>query len=508
MERVGEWLWREHQRRFLVLVLVAASTFVGVTVMVPAVVIGSLFLDLRRSEGLVWLASVAALVGVAYVPLLAMRRRQIEPLMTWVNGDHGDPESAWKTLMVLPQDIAWRAGPLAIAALGATTFPLVVAMADTDAQGIVALGIAYVLVTATTTLLISSVAQVIFRPAVADLARRMGRITEVDDGSLSIASRLVLVTFVVSLLSGASVSASVLGTSASSNDYLVALGGGAIWAAYLSWIFHVGLLQPTFRPLADVVEATARVRRGDLATPVPVSSSDELGQLAVAFNEMQLGLAEREALRGAFGSYVDPVLAQRLIESGSAMFTGEEVVLTVLFADVRNFTAYAEALPPGQVVDRLNALFEVMVPVLHEYGGHANHYLGDGLLAVFGAPQPLVDHADAAVAAAVEIQRRVLLTFGPDLRLGIGLNTGPVIAGTIGGGGRHEFTVIGDTVNVAARVEQLTKETSDPILITEATRGALSRPRPRSTKRGDFEIRGKTTKLTLHAINPFPKSTR
>ena len=89
------------------------------------------------------------------------------------------------------------------------------------------------------------------------------------------------------------------------------------------------------------------------------------------------------------------------------MFEGEDLVVSVLFADVRDFTSYAEAVAPAAAVDRLNRLFDVMVPVMHEHGGHANHYLGDGLLAVFGAPQPLERHADAAVAAAVEIQRRV-----------------------------------------------------------------------------------------------------
>jgi adenylate cyclase len=147
-----------------------------------------------------------------------------------------------------------------------------------------------------------------------------------------------------------------------------------------------------------------------------------------------------------------------------------------------------------------------VVPVLQEHGGHANHYLGDGVLAVFGAPLSVPDHAGAAVAAAVEMQRRVRAEFGGELRLGIGINTGPVIAGTVGGGGRHEFTVIGDTVNVAARVEQLTKETGDAILITDATRAALPTPRPRSRSRGAFDVRGKAAKITVHAVNPFPRS--
>jgi adenylate cyclase len=160
---------------------------------------------------------------------------------------------------------------------------------------------------------------------------------------------------------------------------------------------------------------------------------------------------------------------------------------------------------PAEAVLVLNRLFDVVVPILHEHGGHANHYLGDGLLAVFGAPNPMEDHADAAVGAAVDLQQRVRQEFGTTLRLGVGINTGPVIAGTVGGGGRHEFTVIGDTVNLAARVEQLTKDTGDAILITEATRAALSTPRPRSIKRGDFDVRGKAAKVCLYAVNPFPR---
>jgi adenylate cyclase len=277
---------------------------------------------------------------------------------------------------------------------------------------------------------------------------------------------------------------------------------------YFGVVFDFGLLRPTLRPLEDVAAATARVRRGDVHTPVPVSSLDELGDLAAAFNEMQRGLAERESLQAAFGSYVDPALARRLVESGSAVFEGEELELTVLFVDVRDFTSYAELVTPAGAVEQLNRLFEVVVPVLHEHGGHANHYLGDGLLAVFGAPEPLERHADEAVAAAVAIHRGVRAALGPALRLGIGINSGPVIAGTVGGGGRHEFTVIGDTVNTAARVEQLTKETGDAILMTEATRAALSSPKPRSTKRGAFDLKGKAAAVTVHAVNPFPRSAR
>jgi class 3 adenylate cyclase len=261
-------------------------------------------------------------------------------------------------------------------------------------------------------------------------------------------------------------------------------------------------------PINDLARATESIARGDLDTRAAVSSGDEFGELATRFNEMVSGLQQRQMLHDAFGSYVDPALAQRVIESGSSMFDGEDLVVTVLFLDVRDFTAYSETVEPSDAVLLLNRLFDIVIPTLHRHGGHANHYLGDGLLAVFGSPNPLPQHADAAVAAAVDIQHRVWAEFGRSLRLGIGINTGSVIAGTVGGGGRLEFTVIGDPVNVASRVEQLTKDTGDAILLTEATRLALSTPRPRCTRRGEFDLRGKSAKVTVHALNPVPRSAR
>jgi class 3 adenylate cyclase len=139
------------------------------------------------------------------------------------------------------------------------------------------------------------------------------------------------------------------------------------------------------------------------------------------------------------------------------------------------------------------------VPVVLRYGGHANRFLGDGLLAVFGAPNHQADHAARAVDAALEIARLVRHRDG-ELRVGIGVNTGRVVAGGIGGGGRRDFTVIGDPVNTAARVEAATRVTGDDVLITEATREALDP----STRNGFVErpatpLKGKTTTIRLYA---------
>ncbi len=132
----------------------------------------------------------------------------------------------------------------------------------------------------------------------------------------------------------------------------------------------------------------------------------------------------------------------------------------------------------------LNALFERVVPIIHDHGGRVDKFIGDGLLAVFGAPRRQEDHADQALAAALEIAEEA---GGEDqLSFGIGLNSGEVVAGNLGGAGRLEFSVIGDPVNVAARVESATRETGDTILMTERTRELLQRPADRARRaRGD-----------------------
>ncbi len=249
---------------------------------------------------------------------------------------------------------------------------------------------------------------------------------------------------------------------------------------------------PSLRPIRDLAEGTERVAAGDYSQRLPVVQDDDLGALAASFNRMQTGLAERQRLQAAFGTYVDPVLASRLLEQGDDVFTGERREVTVMFVDVRDFTPFAETNTAEDTVARLNALFEIVVPAIVDAGGHVNKFLGDGALAVLGAPNDLADHADAAVSAAVLIHRLVAERFGGELRIGIGINTGVVIAGTIGGGSKLEFTLIGDTVNVAARVEQLTKTTGDAILLTQQTVDALvSRP-PGLTDRGPHALKGKS----------------
>lgn len=257
---------------------------------------------------------------------------------------------------------------------------------------------------------------------------------------------------------------------------------------------------PSLRPIGELADGTKRVAAGDFSRRLPVVQDDDLGTLAASFNHMQAGLAERQRLQGAFGTYVDPTLAARLLEQGDDVFSGERREVTVMFIDIREFTSFADANTAEDTVIRLNALFELVVPAVVDAGGHVNKFLGDGALAVFNAPNDLADHADAAVSAAVLIQDLVGDRFGAELRIGIGINTGEVIAGTIGGGGKLEFTLIGDTVNVAARVEQLTKITGDAILLTGQTAEALTSRPPELTDRGSHAVKGKSTTIKIFGL--------
>jgi adenylate cyclase len=211
------------------------------------------------------------------------------------------------------------------------------------------------------------------------------------------------------------------------------------------------------------------------------------------------GLTEREALRQAFGSYVDPDVAERVLEEGE-LLEGQEVEVTIAFIDVRDFTAFADRSSPRETVAFLNDFFGLVVPILLKHKGHANKFMGDGLLAVFGAPERLPDHSDRALAASCEVAREVDRRFGEEVRIGIGINSGPVVVGSMGGGGRLEFGVIGDPVNVAARVQQATRDTGDVILLTEATRCLLEQSEVDVEPRGDVPLRGKSEPVPVYAV--------
>ena len=209
------------------------------------------------------------------------------------------------------------------------------------------------------------------------------------------------------------------------------------------------------------------------------------------------GLAERERLREAFGAYLDEEVASHIIGSDYDP-EGHEVEVSLLFCDVQDFTGHSAGASASEVVSRLNELFECVVPIISRHRGHVDQFVGDGLLAVWGAPERTHDHADRAVQCAVEIARTVNSRRPGGFEIGVGVNSGSVVAGSIGGAGRLSYSVIGDAVNLCSRVEAKTRETGDPVLITEATRVLLSET-IEVNSRGALEVRGYSEPIELYA---------
>ncbi|MCA1726827.1 MAG: HAMP domain-containing protein, partial [Actinobacteria bacterium] len=335
------------------------------------------------------------------------------------------------------------------------------------------------------------------RPILRDVSRLLPPDFEIPRRGPGLAVKILAASVVIPAYAGIL----LIGATGWIDSPLGLLGVGIAILAFvtltLSLPLSALLARSVVSPVESLVRASREVRSGNLGTRVPITSSDEIGHLAESFNEMVEGLRERHSLQAAMGVYVDPVIAQRVLREGHIL-EGEETDVTIMFLDVRDFTSRSERMTPAEAVAYLNRLFSLIVPVVAEHGGHVNKFLGDGLLAVFGAPGALADHPARAVAAARAIVRTLARDNGDGTRIGIGLNSGPVVAGTVGGGAHLEFGLIGDTVNVAARIEEHTKETGDAILVSEATR---SRVRGlRGTSRGDVTLRGREDSVRVYAV--------
>jgi adenylate cyclase len=336
----------------------------------------------------------------------------------------------------------------------------------------------------------------LLRPVLADVGRDLPDGGGVPEPRVTLASRLLVAVPAITIIAGTVVS----GVVGDHKTETLAIGVGVstvVVGLIASWLV-VLLADSVAGAIGDLRSVADRVGAGDLDVQVPVVSVDETGALARSFNAMVEGLRERERIRDAFGTYVDRDVADHILREGTSL-EGEEVEVTMMFLDVRDFTGFAERSSAPEVVATLNRLFELVVPVVHEHGGHVDKFVGDGLLAVFGAPRRQDDHADQALAAALAIGRAVR-EHGPDgLHIGIGLNSGTVVAGNVGGAGRLEFSVIGDAVNVAARVESATRQTGDAGLLAENVKRLLTDAEVKLEARADVPLKGKRESVMLYA---------
>jgi len=215
------------------------------------------------------------------------------------------------------------------------------------------------------------------------------------------------------------------------------------------------------RPLEELAEAARAVAYGDYTVRLPIRGNDELSDAIAQFNALVAELQHKEEIRDVFGRYLNPKLVSEVFAMGkAAQVRGRRQEVTVLFADMVDFTAFSEATETEKVIEVLNQHFEVFHRIIDYYGGHVDKYIGDAVMAVFNHPKEDPAHPRSAAKAAlamVEACERlgVLRPDGRPIRFRVGLNCGEVIVGDIGAAERLEYTVIGDTVNVASRLSGL-----------------------------------------------------
>jgi adenylate cyclase len=257
-------------------------------------------------------------------------------------------------------------------------------------------------------------------------------------------------------------------------NLLYALGVLAV-AAAISIAIGARVAAVMSLALRRVNDALKRVEQLDYVHVEAVRTGDELEDLARGFNRMVDGLKERDNLRTTFGKYMTATVMEHLL-AGKVALGGESLTVTILFTDIRSFTSISEKMDPQALVALLNEYFAEMVGIVMQEDGVVDKYIGDAIMAVFGAPVPKADDPIHAVRAAVrmrgalrELNVRLLERGLPELRTGIGLHTGEVVAGNIGSEKRMEYTVIGDAVNLASRLESSTKELGVDVLISEDT---------------------------------------
>ena len=268
------------------------------------------------------------------------------------------------------------------------------------------------------------------------------------------------------------------------NDELSPLELGAWFTLGVLAVIGLGVVvaQLIAIPVFELMRASAEVAQGHFDVKVKDMARDELGLLGRRFNQMAQDLRQREVMREIFGRVVSDEVREAMLD-GQIGLGGEVKIVTVLFADIRDFTSFSEQYSPPEVVTLLNSYFAVVTGAIREAGGFVNKFGGDSLLAIFGAPVtvPPTESALKALRAALAIRTR-LAEFNArraqngdaPIRIGIGINTGEVVAGNIGSEERFEYTVIGDTVNIASRVQSLTTQFRETnILITDASLEAL-----------------------------------
>ena len=259
------------------------------------------------------------------------------------------------------------------------------------------------------------------------------------------------------------------------------------------------------KPIFKLAQGTKSIAGGQFDITLPVASRDEIGDLTDSFNQMARSLHEKEKIKRAFSSYVARQVVDEILKHPDQIsFSGERREVTVIFCDMRGFTPLTERLPPEEVVAVLNAFYSLMIDLTIKNDGTINKFLGDAVMAIFGAPTPYPDHCLRAVKTALQMQAGVALLSaqrlveGKDpISVGIGISAGEAVAGTVGTESQMEYTVIGDKVNLAARLESNAKP--GQILVSEGTYRQIA-DHVKARCLGVINVKGKEEQVTVYEI--------
>jgi class 3 adenylate cyclase len=255
-------------------------------------------------------------------------------------------------------------------------------------------------------------------------------------------------------------------------------------------------------PLQNIRSAMEQTAAGGNTARALVLTDDEFGVVADSFNNMMGKINERKFLAETFGRYVPETVAAAIIRN-KGEYKPQNRLATILYTDIAGFTSLCEKLPPGEIASLLNEYFALLTPIINRHGGIVNQFQGDAMLVTYNVPAVDKNHADAALLTAVEIQETLanhVFRSEYEMPTRIGINTGKVFAGIIGGQDRLNYTVHGDAVNVAARLEALNKEYDTSILLSKATKlllGEKTRQRVHLTPMGKLSVRGKTNDIRV-----------
>ncbi|HSD24279.1 MAG TPA: adenylate/guanylate cyclase domain-containing protein, partial [Solirubrobacterales bacterium] len=399
------WLYRKLGRRYPAAFIVAElqSAFVVAT---GAVALFSFYYSVSKGDFLTVLAITLGLTAVGIGFVLARVLRRLRPLNAWIGGERSSEQTAraWHLAVDLPIEMVrkdfWV--PFVVTVI---TVVAAVAVLELSWLAFFPIMLAALLVTAYAGTLHYLALELAMRPILFDINSALDRPVRIDRPVVPLRVKLLGSLPLINVITGMVVAA--LTSDGGGTDALTVAVLIALFVSFtISFELTVLLSRSILRPIEDLEAATEQIRHGRFHEHVPVTTSDEFGELSSAFNQMADGLAERERLREAFGTYLDEEVAAHLISEDFEPH-GEEVEVSLVFVDVRDFTAAAAEADAPEIVARLNELFECIVPIVARHRGHIDQFIGDAVLAVFGAPERVPQHADRAVQCAVELARTI-----------------------------------------------------------------------------------------------------